>query len=312
MSGTVSKNLGSGTSTGRTLINNGATTLGGGDSADLNISSSGSTDPGSVFINNGTFNAVDDADIGLNNFGGSGQPAFNNAASGIFNKNGASTTTQIATAFNNSGTVNVNAGTLEAAAQFTQTAGSLNLLGGTITGTVPLNIQGGLLTGSGTIANAVTNIGGTISPGSSAGSITITGNLTLGNNSNLSIELGGVAQGTQYDFLSEAGTAALTLDGNLTLHFINGFQNTVTASDTFTILTSNQNLAGAFDNVANGARLNVTNLPGSFQVNYGAGSPFGAQNVVLSAFVIPEPSSAFSLALGLGALGIRRRRSASP
>jgi PEP-CTERM motif len=69
---------------------------------------------------------------------------------------------------------------------------------------------------------------------------------------------------------------------------------------------------GAFANVANGARLNVTNLPGSFPVNYGAGSPFGAQNVVLSAFAIPEPSSALSLVVGLGALGIRRRRSASP
>ena len=306
LSGAGTKQLGNGANTGRTLINNGTTTLSGGDTADLLISTSGGGNPGSMFTNNGTFNVTDDADIVFNSLGGS-PSSFANTTTGVFNKSGTGTTTQIIVASSNSGVVNVNSGTLNYAGQFTQTAGSLNLLGGSISGILPLNIQGGTVTGNGTITGSVVNSGGTIAPGVGSGAISISGDLSLGNSSTLSIEIGGLAQGTQYDFLSEAGSFALTLDGTLTLSFINGFQGSVSPTDTFTVFTSNQVLLGAFDNVANGARLNLANAPGSFQVNYGAGSPFGAPNVVLSAFVIPEPSAAVLVALGFASLVLRRR-----
>ena len=79
----------------------------------------------------------------------------------------------------------------------------------------------------------------------------------------------------------------------------------VNGSQTFTILTSNQALLGAFDNVANGGRLNTADGFGSFQVNYGSGSLFGAQSVVVTAFV-PEPSAALLLTASLAVLGLRR------
>jgi hypothetical protein len=290
ISGTGDKWLGPGFQDGsRTLINNGTT----------NLSSPLGMLDGSKVINHGTFNLTGDSFIS----GVIDKTSFTNAATGIFNMSSIAWVMN-GISFANSGTVNLYSGIL-GSSQFTQSAGTLNLLGGSISGALPLHIQGGFVTGSGTIEN-IANTGGTIAPGNSVGAISITGNLTLGNNSKLSIDLGGRAQGTQYDFLSEGGSVALTLDGTLTLNFINGFQDAVTASDSFTILTSNLTLLGAFDNVANGARLDVANFPGSFQVNYGAGSPFGSQHVVLSAFVIPEPSAALLLALGCASLGLRR------
>jgi hypothetical protein len=298
VSGPEMKTLGNGYQDGsRTLINNGT----------IDLSSGIGMESGSRMINNGIFNLAQGGAIGKSDLGGFPAPRFTNASTGIFNLN--AETWWIGVPFTNNGTINVNSGTLNFnVSQFTQSAGSLNLLGGSISipGTEPLIIQGGFLTGNGTIAAHVSITGGTIAPGNPAGAIAITGNLTLGNNSNLSIDLGGLVQGTQYDFLSEGGAVALTLDGTLTLKFVNGFQDAVTASESFTILTSNQTLLGAFDNVANGARLDVANFPGSFQVNYGVGSPFGTQNVVLSAFVIPEPSAALLLAMGCASLGLRR------
>ncbi len=124
MSTTGSKILGNGSNTTRTLINNGVANLSG---AALNISSSGGANPGSLFQNNGTFNATDDADISNNNFGGlAGR--FTNA--GTFNKSGVGTTTDISAVFTNTGTINVNEGTLQLAGPFTNYDGATDTLTG--------------------------------------------------------------------------------------------------------------------------------------------------------------------------------------
>jgi T5SS/PEP-CTERM-associated repeat protein len=121
--------------------------------------------------------------------------------------------------------------------------------------------------------------GGILAPGNSAGSTTVTGNYNQSNSgATLAIEIGGVTQFTQYDALIVQGSTVL--GGNLQLTMLNGF--VPTAANTFTILQSTGPLTGAFANVANGQRL-ATGL-GSFVVNYGPGSPFGAQQVVLSVF----------------------------
>ena len=132
-----------------------------------------------------------------------------------------------------------------------------------------MNIVTGSLEGSGTIASKVTDAGTILPGGSGAGALNITNDLTLAPTSAIQIEIGGITQGSQYDLLSEAGTVALTLQGTLSVTTIDGFVPDF--ADTFTVLTSNQPLAGAFSNVANGARYQTGNGLDSFQVNYGPG-----------------------------------------
>jgi len=66
-----------------------------------------------------------------------------------------------------------------------------------------------------------------------------------------------------------------------------------------------------FANVANGARLTTADGLASFKVNYGDGSPYGADNVVLSdPLVVPEPASLVLFvggATGLGLVRLRKR-----
>jgi PEP-CTERM motif-containing protein len=180
------------------------------------------------------------------------------------------------------------------------------LAGGTIMSAQPLNFQAGSLTGSGTINGDVIS-NATILPGASAGTLIINGNLSLQNSSKLVMEAGGLTQGTQYDYLAISGLVGL--DGTLELHMLNGFQLQLDPSQTFTLLTSKVVLSGAFDNVANGSRLTTADGFASFQVNYGVGSPYGANNVVLSdPQAVPEPASIFLLAAGAAIIGLFRVR----
>ncbi len=59
-----------------------------------------------------------------------------------------------------------------------------------------------------------------------------------------------------------------SLKGQLLVSFVNGFQNSVTPSNTFTLLQTNNPVAGSFSNVISGGRLNTTDGTGSFMVNY--------------------------------------------
>ena len=155
--------------------------------------------------------------------------------------------------------------------------------------------QGGTISGNGGfIVGDVANWGGIISPGSSPGIMTIDGNysqlsrtepyyfFTFPGQSELHIELAGLNQGTTYDFLHVTGTT--TLGGLLTLDFLDGFENLITPTNTFTILTSDGGLTGDFTNLDLHHRLNAR--WGSFLVSYEHNS------VVLSDFVaVPEVGS---------------------
>ena len=261
---------------------------------------------GGTLNNSGTFNTTAGGDFGSI---GASATAINN--SGTWNVSGAGTTSSIGFGlpFHNTGTVNVHSGTIAFNGNYTQTAGALALVGGSISGSNPLLIQGGQVTGTGTISGSLNNSGGTIRPGLSAGVLSITSDLTLSNDSTLAMEVGGRTQGTEYDLIIEAGTLALNLDGLLTVNFINGFQDGILITDVFTIVNSNQAVIGAFDNVANGQRLATTDGLGSFLVNYGVGSAFGENKVVLSQFAaVPEASTIMLLPLAAGALLLKRRR----
>ena len=171
--------------------------------------------------------------------------------------------------FSNSGTISLHGGTLHA-------------LNAAHTQTGTFNLGDGTLTGSGTV----------------------TGNLVLSSDpSQLSFNIGGTNQGTTYDSLTVTGNVSLAGDLNLTLE--SGVQNTLTAGETFDILTVTANsLTGAFDDVASGGRLETTDGLGSFEVDYGTGP--NANEIILSNFTAtPEPSS---LTLLIGSAFLMRRR----
>ncbi|MBI1826016.1 MAG: autotransporter outer membrane beta-barrel domain-containing protein [Planctomycetes bacterium] len=105
-------------------------------------------------------------------------------------------------------------------------------------------IAGGALTGTGTLIGPVSNSGGTISPGSSAGVLTLSGNYTQGAGGTLAIELGGTNPGTDFDQFPVSGNAVLA--GTLRVKLIDGF--TPQAGQQFQILTAG-NITGSFASV---------------------------------------------------------------
>lgn len=143
---------------------------------------------------------------------------------------------------------------------------TLNLLGGTHSFANGLSVSSNaFLTGTGTVVSATTTNSGIISPGSSAGKLTISGSLTLQPSSVLNLELGGYGQGSQYDFIPVSSAAVF--GGNLVVSIINGFQSTVTNGASFTVLTASL-ISGAFNNVASGSRLITADGFGDLLVTY--------------------------------------------
>ena len=140
-------------------------------------------------------------------------------------------------AFNNSGTVMLNSGTMQFGDPgYTQTAGSTVLNGGALTSTTSaiLNLKGGKLTGKGTITASVQNAAlidpGTTTPGE--GLLKIVGNYTQTSAGTLRVDIKGTTAGVSYDQLSVSGTA--TLNGTLDIMTASGF--TPTTTDQFIVV----------------------------------------------------------------------------
>ncbi len=132
-------------------------------------------------------------------------------------------------AFNNSGTVNVKSGIFKFDNPgYTQTGGVTKLSGGTLVSASPgqasITLNGGKLTGKGTITSYLQN-GALIDPGTSVpgeGQITIVGNYTQTSTGTLRIDIKGTGSpGTNYDQLVVNGTA--TLSGTLDIETASGF-----------------------------------------------------------------------------------------
>ncbi len=189
---------------------------------------------------------------------------------------------------------------------FTNNTQYTTLEGGAIIETTAFNLNGGELNGNGSINGPLTS-NATIAPGASPGQIIVNGNTILGSGSILNFEVGAGSPVTNYDVLTVNGT--VMLGGELRLAMLSNF-GTITPGDTFAILTSTSPITGLFSNINPGQRLISDDLLASFVVNYGAGSPFGSNQVVLSDFLnlAPEPSRAMLLMLGACGLMMRRRR----
>jgi hypothetical protein len=158
--------------------------------------------------------------------------------------------------FANSGSVSLLVGSsLMVSGGYTQTNGSTTLSAATLSASGLVDLQGGTLSGSGTIAASLQNAG-LIEVGGSgaAGLLTITGDYTQTASGVLHIEIGGYNAGTDFDLLAIGGMA--TLDGALNVSFINGFGSI--SGDTFQVVTFAAQ-SGTFANTVLDASLN--NLP---------------------------------------------------
>lgn len=106
-------------------------------------------------------------------------------------------------------------------------------LTGSATGTGVVTVAtGATLAGNGTVAGPViVSAGGTVAPGSSAGSLTV-GSVTFATGSFLNMEIGGTIPGIQHDQLLAGGTVSLA--GTLNMSYTNGFSAAL--GDSFTLI----------------------------------------------------------------------------
>lgn len=188
------------------------------------------------------------------------------------------------------GAVNVAAGqTMHLSGGFTQTGGSVAIASGATlnSGGTGSSVSGGtlqvdgshsgsaaltgagVLTGTGTIAGTLTNTSGTVRPGSSPGTLTISGGFTQGAGGTLEVDIAGTSPGTQFDVLAVSGHAVL--DGTVAVQ--GSFDPQL--ADTFQFLTSGSR-SGAF------AAVTSAPLTGGKQyaLDYPPGAPRGARLVL--------------------------------
>ncbi len=170
---------------------------------------------------------------------------INNTSKGIWNYTNTYPTMSLATGggtFNNAGIFEKTAGTAATTINpaFVQTGGTTYLGSGSLAfGSTPI-IQGGSVSGAGTISsNISTSPAGIIAPGTTtvAGSLALSGAAGSGNymqsTGAFDVKLGGAGAG-QFDTFTASGTA--TLAGSLKVTLIGGF--TPAAGNAFTILTA--------------------------------------------------------------------------
>jgi fibronectin-binding autotransporter adhesin len=238
---------------------------------------------------------------------------------GSFFKGGTSGTTTFDTAFQNNGSIYVQSGALRFAQSGTNT-GTISIANGAtldvdaaIAGTGTTSVAaGGTLTGSGTIGGAVT-VSGTLAPGNSPGTMGFEGSLVMNNDSTYLFDLaayqddasGGLA-GTDWDLLAFSGTAGLTFNPGSEIYVnFSGIGNPDSGNpfwDSETHLT--WLIADLDSGTLNASNLSVANADwstGTFRL-YTEGNDLYLQ------FVIPEPTTATLLLLGLGLAARRQRR----
>jgi hypothetical protein len=178
--------------------------------------------------------------------------------------------------------------------------GEYHLSGGSLTAETVLvggsvfDMTGGTFSATNFMGN-LTQGGGTLSPGTSPGTMTVTGNYSL-NSGDLFMELDGLTAGTEYDQLIVTGNVSLA--GDLALDV--GFSPSL--GDMFTII-NNQGANAISGMFSQGSSISAGGF--LFGINYGGGD---GNDVVLT--VVPEPSTALlSLVMtGLITIAVQRRQ----
>ncbi|SMP40243.1 autotransporter-associated beta strand repeat-containing protein [Neorhodopirellula lusitana] len=154
----------------------------------------------------------------------------------------------------------------------TLVSGGLLQIDGSHSGGGQYTVEGNAaLGGNGTIdSDVIVNASGHLSPGASAGTLSV-GDLTLVSGAAFDVELGGTVAGVDYDQLL---ADLVTLGGSLNVSLLNsdGAIWEPSPTDAFTILSAGTDLSGMFENVASGERLETVGGEGSFLVTYDSAS----------------------------------------
>jgi hypothetical protein len=159
---------------------------------------------------------------------------------GTFRKSAGTGVTTCPFSFVNRGVIEVNSGRASFSGSFTNDAGAISLGGGIFHLTRTLDLGGGVLTGFGTVSNAVINTG-SVRPSSYGGVMQIVGDFTQTLAGEVEFWLAGTAPGVSHSQLRITGGAALA--GSLTVRLAGGYLPAPGAG--FTVLTS-KNRAGDF------------------------------------------------------------------
>jgi hypothetical protein len=120
---------------------------------------------------------------------------------------------------------------------------------------------GAMLKGAGNVIGNVTNFG-TLSPGNSPGTLTISGNYTQTSSGVYNVQ---IDSASSYSRLNVTGHASL--DGTLQLTLASGYRPKT--GTRFQILTAGQGISGTFKNVTSNQTVNVTYENGVVDVNAG-------------------------------------------
>ncbi len=209
---------------------------------------------GGLFLNGSTINNLaggtyDFQNGTINSDYGTG--VFNNAS--LLESINANGNSSLAIPFDNTGNVQIDAGTLIFSDAYLQASGGTILAGGDLSGN--LQIQGGSLSGYGTITGSVTN-SGIVSPGMAG--LLIIGNYAQTATGQLQISIAGTQSG-QYGELSVAGSDSLA--GNIA----GAVSYAPLAGDTFVAL-SGGSISGLFFGVPEGSTVILGGF--SFRISY--------------------------------------------
>ncbi|MBI2396812.1 MAG: hypothetical protein HYV17_03385 [Xanthomonadales bacterium] len=179
---------------------------------------------------------------------GAGGKRFRNEAGATLSKVGAGTST-IGPELTNAGSLQITVDTTLGVNTFTQSAGMTTLAsdGYLQQMSTPLAFQGGYLRGVGSVLGSVTNSGATVAPGTSPGTLTITGSYTQSGAGVLEIEIAGAAA-AQFDQLDVS--AAASLAGTVSFVLLGGFVPAPTDSFQFLSFSSRSGYFSASNNPA--------------------------------------------------------------